>query len=508
MKNYLLFRSIAAVLAVILICSMGGCATASPTPTETTEAPVISPFPIGMLLLATDAAVKIEYNAVGQVTAVTGVNKQGLTIAAAYTDFADKDCATAVSELIQLSADNSYLPESVKTVVLKQIPGSKVPNDSFLDELTAQAQTALGAAGSAAKAVMIYNEQLDDRGYISAEAVKALLQSYLGVEKLESCSGADAPDGDAYSCTVTAGNETHTYNIDADTGIIKMSAAQDDENGDESAGEDLESVDPADTDGDASNLDLNVISFNIRYIASSDTGVQSWSNRSLPLAKYLIDLNADIICMQESASTKQYTFLKDALDGVYEVYRGSNGNNGGVVTALRLNAFTILKNEIFWLSETPSKFSIGWDAKNPRVCHYFMLKHNETGFTFNLFNTHLDHVGTIAPVRSMELITERIKNSSVPSILAGDMNEYETSETYKIATQVLQDTQKTAPVTDSGMTYNHWGKNPDHGGTQVDFIFASPSITPVSFSIRRDRWNGNNFYSDHYAVQAIFHLAA
>ena len=137
-----------------------------------------------------------------------------------------------------------------------------------------------------------------------------------------------------------------------------------------------------------------------------------------------------------------------------------------------------------------------------------MLKHNETGFTFNLFNTHLDHVGTIAPVRSMELITERIKNSSVPSILAGDMNEYETSETYKIATQVLQDTQKTAPVTDSGMTYNRWGKNPDHGGTQVDFIFASPSITPVSFSIRRDRWNGNNFYSDHYAVQAIFHLAS
>lgn len=507
MKKNLFYRAIATFLAIVMVCSMGACSTTTPEPTET-QAPVISPYPIGMLLLATDAALKIEYNAAGLVTGITGVNKQGLTVATAYTEIADQDCATVVSELIQLSADSGYLTPSVKTVVLKQIPGSKVPTDTFLDDLTAQAQSALDTAGSAAKAVMITIDQVDDRGYINSAAVKTLLQTYLGVEKLEKCSGADAPDGNTYSCTVVADNATHTYDIDAETGIIRVSTDPEAEGVDDEVLEEESDPDAEDAGDSADSLDLNVVSFNIRYISSSDTDEKNWNQRSIPLVKYLLDLNADVLCMQESGSAKQYRFLRDSLGEAYEVYRGSNGDNGGVVTALRANTFTILESELFWLSETPNQFSIGWDAKHPRVCHYFQLRHNDTGIVFNVFNTHLDHVGTTAPVRSMEMITERIKNSSAPSILTGDMNEYETSQTYKTAMKVLQDTQKTAPVTDSGATYNRWGKNPDHGKlTQVDFILVSPSITPLSFRIRRDRWNGTNFYSDHYAVQSIIQLS-
>ena len=257
--------------------------------------------------------------------------------------------------------------------------------------------------------------------------------------------------------------------------------------------------------GSKNTLDLNVVSFNIRYITSKDTGAKNWNERSGPLAEYLVDLDADIVCMQESASKKWFRFLKDSLRESYAVYQGSNGKSGGVVTALRLDAFDILDYELFWLSETPSKLSIGWDAKHPRVCQHFLLSHKKTGIVFNVFNTHLDHVGEIAPVRSIEMITQRIKESDYPSILTGDFNEYEFSETYQIATSILQDTQKTAPETDSGRTYNRWGNNPDDG-FPVDFIMVSPSATPLSFRICRERWNEVNFYSDHYAVQSIIQL--
>lgn len=255
------------------------------------------------------------------------------------------------------------------------------------------------------------------------------------------------------------------------------------------------------------SLELNVVSFNIRYITKNDTGPKNWEQRKLPLSQYLIELNADVICLQESASNKWFSFLRDSLQGTYEVFQGSNGKGGGVVTALRADTFNVLEYDLFWLSEMPKRISIGWDAKHPRVCQQFLLEHKETGVILNVFNTHLDHVGEIAPVRSMEMITERIKKSNYPCILTGDFNEYETSETYAIATSVLQDTQKAAPTTDTGRTYNGWGKNPDIG-YPVDFIMVSPSITPLSFRICRERWNEVNFYSDHYAVQSVIRITA
>lgn len=503
MKKSLFFKSMSVVLVIVLVLGMGACSTTAQTQTD---ADTNNPFPIGMLLLVTDAVLQIEYNAEGKVTAVTGANEQGLTVADAYTDFAGKDCATAVSELIQVSADNGYLPESVKTVVLKQMLGSKLPNDRFLEDLTAQAQSALGAVGSVTKVVTVSAEQLNEKGYIGPETVQALLQNYLGVEKLEKYSGVDVPDDNLYSCSLVIDGTTRYYDINADTGIITELA----DHGNEDVTVDAPDVEDDDsgegsTDSTDSTLELNIVSFNIRTISSDDTGVKSWEQRSLPLAQYLIDLNADIICMQESGKEKQYNFLKDALGDAYELYLGSDGKSAGNVVALRRDTFQVLEKEVFWLSETPQVYSIGWDAKHPRICQYFSLRHIQTGKVFNLFNTHLDHQGSIAPVRSMELITERIKNSTAPSILTGDFNESEQSETYKIAMKVLQDTQKTAPVTDSGSTYNRWGKNSDEG-LPVDFIMVSQNVTPLSFRICRERWNDTNLYSDHYAVQATIRL--
>lgn len=508
MKKKHFLRALSIVLTVILVFGMGACAPAPTQDNTDATVNVNSPIPVGMLLLSTDAVLQVVYNAAGRVTTVEGVDKQGQAVASAYTDYIGKECAAVVDELLRLCAYNGYLTDAVKTVAIKQVAGSKIPSESFLEEIGTQAQNTLDAAGSTAKIVTISLEQLHRKGYIGSGAVKTLLQSYLGLEKLEKYSCGDEPEGNIFSCTLSIDGKKHHYDVDADTGKIKE--VVDPENEDASLlEEDQAEVEDAgaDSDGGEGVLELNVISFNVRCISSEDTGVKSWKERSVPLAQYLLDLDADIICMQECGLKSQYNFMKDALSDAYDVYRCYDGKSAGNVTALRKDAFNVLEDEIFWLSETPQTYSIGWDAKHPRVCHYFALQHKETGIKFNVFNTHLDHVGKIAPVRSMELITERIKACSDPCILTGDFNEDQQTQTYQIAMGVLQDTQKTAAVTESGRTYNRWGQNP-LTGPQVDFILVSKNVTPLSFRICRERWNGTNLYSDHYAVQSVIRLTA
>ena len=52
--------------------------------------------------------------------------------------------------------------------------------------------------------------------------------------------------------------------------------------------------------------------------------------------------------------------------------------------------FILLDSGCFWLSETPDKPSVGWDAKYPRICSWAQLQDRNTGNTLYFLNTHFE----------------------------------------------------------------------------------------------------------------------
>ena len=102
----------------------------------------------------------------------------------------------------------------------------------------------------------------------------------------------------------------------------------------------------------------------------------------------------------------------------------------------------MLQSSTFWLSETPEKVSMGWDAVCNRVCTYALFQHKKTKETFWVFNTHFDHVGEVARQQSAALILEKIKTlntKNYPVLLMGDFNLEPESNPIKTITSTLEE---------------------------------------------------------------------
>ena len=87
--------------------------------------------------------------------------------------------------------------------------------------------------------------------------------------------------------------------------------------------------------------------------------------------------------------------------------------------------FDLKSAETFWLSETPEKPSMGWDAACFRTATWALMKDKKTGKKFYFVNTHLDHKGKEAQKNGLKLIVDRIAQinpDGYPMVLTGDFN--------------------------------------------------------------------------------------
>ena len=89
------------------------------------------------------------------------------------------------------------------------------------------------------------------------------------------------------------------------------------------------------------------------------------------------------------------------------------------------NNFRLISQNTFWLSQTPKKTSVGWDASMERICTYGLIEDKRSKKRILIFNTHLDHIGKKARVKSIELILdtiEKLNEEDSSIILTGDFN--------------------------------------------------------------------------------------
>ena len=253
--------------------------------------------------------------------------------------------------------------------------------------------------------------------------------------------------------------------------------------------------------------ELTVISYNIRYDNPND-GENQWEYRKERVANYIKEIRPDIIGMQEVLDP-QLVFLDVSLTEFSFVGVGrEDGKTKGEYSPILYNSnrLALLQTDTFWLSETPTVISVGWDAALERICTYAQFEHKETGQKFWVFNTHFDHIGELARIQSAKLINQKVKmlnmNNS-PVVITGDFNLTPDTAPIKIFQNAYKDVmQKTPANANNYGTFTGFDKL-SNGEDRIDYIFQKGLKTLESTHIWLKTTSGG-WASDHHPVQAIF----
>ena len=251
---------------------------------------------------------------------------------------------------------------------------------------------------------------------------------------------------------------------------------------------------------------LLVGSYNIRYKNANDSLQGNvWSKRCQVICDQVNFMAPDIFGAQE-VLYGQLQDMKKALDGYDYIGIGrDDGKRAGEHEAIfyKKDKIRLLDHGDFWLSETPEKPGLGWDAVCIRICTWgkfsvirpddgrrrglfgYGPKPKET--TFYYFNLHMDHVGVVARREAAKLVVARIREiaQGAPVILTGDFNVDQTNEIYTIFTQsgLLKDSFDAARIrfAENG-TFNAF-KTDYYTTSRIDHVFVSPELKVESYGV-------------------------
>ena len=224
-------------------------------------------------------------------------------------------------------------------------------------------------------------------------------------------------------------------------------------------------------------------SYNIRYKNSGDSVKGNvWEKRCQVICDQVNFMSPDIFGTQEVLHGQLLDML-DRLDGYDYIGVGrDDGAKAGEYAAVlyKTDRLRLLDQGNFWLSETPDRPGLGWDAACVRVCSWgkFARQTASDDEAFYFFNLHMDHVGVTARREGAKLVVRKISEiaQGAPVIVTGDFNVDQTDEIYSIFTQsgLLVDSYNAARLrfAENG-TFNSF--NPDlYTESRIDHIFVSP----------------------------------
>lgn len=250
---------------------------------------------------------------------------------------------------------------------------------------------------------------------------------------------------------------------------------------------------------------LTVISYNIRFGVAKD-GTNSWEYRYPASAMMIMDQKPDIFGLQE-AYDFQVKYLEEYCPGYKSVGVGrENGKHEGEHMSIFYNRKTVklLKWGTYWLSETPDKPSMGWDAACKRTATWALMKDKASGKKFYYVNTHLDHVGWEARRQGLALIVRRIgamNKENYPMVLTGDFNMQIDRPEFDDLKKIMRNAREVAVKTDHHSTYNGWGKDDTTG--IIDYVWFKGFSSCTEYETVTKPYMNLNYISDHYPIKAI-----
>lgn len=260
-------------------------------------------------------------------------------------------------------------------------------------------------------------------------------------------------------------------------------------------------------------------SYNLRNANSADSlQGDGWGNRC-PIIAGLVQFHEFDIFGTQEGLRHQLDSLKTSLPKYDYIGVGRNdGKKEGEHAAIfyRIDKFELLEHGDFWLSETPEKPSVGWDAVLPRICTWGHFKYKDTGFEFLFFNLHMDHIGKQARVESALLVQQKMKEigENLPAILTGDFNVDQTSESYQVLHEsgILSDSYEVAQLRyATNGTCAGWNPN-TYTPNRIDHIFVTKNFIVEKYGVLTDTYRIKNeatgmyearIPSDHFPVKAV-----
>ena len=235
---------------------------------------------------------------------------------------------------------------------------------------------------------------------------------------------------------------------------------------------------------------LFVGTYNIRNNDNDDAiEGNGWNNRVGVICGQVNFEDPDIFGTQEVLHG-QMLDLKAGLDGYDYIGVGrDDGKEAGEYECIwyKTDRIELMDKGHFWLSETPDKPGLGWDAACVRICTWGKFRQKDTGFTFFFFNLHMDHVGIVARREAAKLAVKKISTiaGKAPAILTGDFNVDQKDEIYRtfVDSGILKDSYVAAKqkFAENG-TYNSYDPNLKTD-SRIDHIFVSPLFSVDHYAI-------------------------
>lgn len=250
---------------------------------------------------------------------------------------------------------------------------------------------------------------------------------------------------------------------------------------------------------------LNLITYNIR-MNTPDDGVNAWPLRKEKVAGLLKFHQADIFNVQEALPEQMddLTALFPDFDHV-GVGRDDGKRSGEHMAIFYSKArFEKITDGMFWLSQTPDKPGLGWDAVCNRTVTWLKLKDKVTKKSFYIFDTHFDHRGRVAREEAAKLILKSIKEinkENLPLILTGDLNLTKNTIPVQSILKELNDAMDKSLTSPYGPAGTSGGFGVKVMPNKIDFIFINDKVTVLRTGVLSDSF-GLFYPSDHLPVLA------
>ncbi|MDR1199253.1 MAG: endonuclease/exonuclease/phosphatase family protein [Prevotellaceae bacterium] len=241
---------------------------------------------------------------------------------------------------------------------------------------------------------------------------------------------------------------------------------------------------------------IKVISYNIHDFKNIDNYKTTYSE----IADFLLDEDADIICLQEYLPSKKVQNQHKKLQKLHQKYKYSCGNGGQKI----FSKYPFESRQDFDFAGTHllcADININGKTVRTYSCHLQSTNFNPDGTQQRLTSKNANYTHELKRVvvnlrnafikraGQVELIAREISKSSYPAIVCGDFNDTPMSYSYQKIRGKMKDTFIEAG---SGIS-NTYKKL--FSFLRIDYVFVDKNISVGEYKVAK-----KIKYSDHYPV--------
>lgn len=246
---------------------------------------------------------------------------------------------------------------------------------------------------------------------------------------------------------------------------------------------------------------IKVLTYNVHYCNYLSQRKQKTVKETMEgVLNYLIGSKADVLCLQEfSGETSQQSFyLHNALQKHYPFHYTGGGTSLAIYSRYPLSDFGLIpfeksynsaiyanvrlpKSQIRVYNMHLQSIRLGGDAEQ-----VFDIQDKDKNKYRRIGSKLLNAFGIRA--RQVEKLTAHIRESNLPVLICGDMNDTPISYAYRCLSGLAEDSFKACG---NGWDATYAGKIPF---LRIDYVWASPGAVFHSHEVSPQP------YSDHYPV--------